>query len=85
MAWSQVMFSVRHFALSENGLKTAIEVSKILSLDVNLCGSVVTIGWLVKFTERVFESFLQINMKYIETWISLNIAAQKQTYLYCFR
>ena len=65
LAWSQVMFSVRHFALSENGLKTAIEVSKILN--VNLCGSVVTIGWLVKFTERVFESFLQINMKYIET------------------
>ena len=33
----------------------------------------VTIGWLVKFRERIFESFLHINMRYIKTSISLNI------------
>ena len=45
----------------------------------------VTIGWLVKFRERIFESFLHINMRYIKTSISFNTTTQKETYLYCFR
>ena len=45
----------------------------------------VTIGWLVKFRERIFKSFLHINMRYIKTSISLNITVQTETYLYCFR
>ena len=32
----------------------------------------VTIGWLVKFRERIFESFWHINMRYVKTLISLN-------------